>query len=193
MNIPKATSNNTIKFAKCKPSAIIPSREIGDAGLDIYVCIEPTDDNHFIVINRDSTVNLPTGIRSVIPNDYYIQIEERGSSGAMGIKYGAGVIDASYRGEWFLTATNTTNKIVIIYNANIQGIQKELDDAVNEMIKINKIDSKNEIIFWQTSKALFQGLIHKTYNEVRIEEIPDSEINNYKSKRGSGVMGSSGK
>ena len=80
-----------IYFAKVKENAVIPKREKWNAGMDIYPCF----DEEYMIIMPGETVLVPTGIASAIDDDYYIQIQERGSSGSKGIKYSAGVIDSS--------------------------------------------------------------------------------------------------
>lgn len=166
-----------IKFAKCKDNAIIPTRKYGDAGLDLYVAFD--EDKEYEIINPGETKNLPTGIKSIIHPDYYIQIEERGSSGSLGIKYSAGVIDSSYRGEWFLTVTNLSGKILFVHKPNIE-------------LPYDKYTKENTI-FWNTNKALFQGVIHSVHNEVSIDEVVISEIEKATTERGEGALGSSGK
>ena len=89
---------NDLVFAKVKPNAIIPTKEDENAGYDIYACF----DEDYMVIPPHSTKLIPTGIASALSDKYYLQVHERGSTGSKGIKYGAGVIDSSYRGENFI-------------------------------------------------------------------------------------------
>ena len=58
----------TIRFAKMKESAIIPSKRDEDAGFDIYPCFE--DD--FVIIPRNETIIIPSGICSAFDKHYYI-------------------------------------------------------------------------------------------------------------------------
>ncbi len=167
-----------IYFAKVKSEAKIPSRDVWNAGLDIYPCF----DEDYFIIPPHSTRLVPTGLASAIPVDYYIQIYERGSTGSRGIKYSAGVIDSSYRGEWFLATTNTNDKPVIISKLNLD----ELNDSVRELIE-------NAYIVYPYSKALFQGVVHSVHNELERDEISYEELKSIPSERGSGALGSSGK
>lgn len=170
--------DNTIYFARVKENAIIPSRDIWNAGMDIYACF----DEEYLIIPPHQTVLVPTGIASAVPVDYYIQIHERGSSGSKGIKYSAGVIDSSYRGEWFLAATNTNDRPVIILKLELD----ELPKAVRELIE-------KAYIVYPYKKALFQGIVHSVHNELGRKEISLDELKNIPSKRGEGKLGSSGK
>lgn len=167
-----------ISFAKIKPEAKIPSRESWNAGFDIYPCF----DGDYIIIEPHSTVLIPTGLASVIPENYYVQIQERGSSGSRGIKYSAGVIDSSYRGEWFLATTNTNSKPVIITRLDIDS----MCPGAIELIK-------RAYIIYPYDKALFQGVVHKVHNDLSIEEISIEELRATPSERGTGKLGSSGK
>lgn len=167
-----------IYFAKIKEDAIIPTREEYNAGIDIYPCF----DEDYMIIEPGETKLVPTGIASAIPVNYYIQIHERGSSGSKGIKYSAGVIDSSYRGEWFLVTTNTNNKPLLITKINIDN----LDEPIKSIIK------KGYIIY-PYEKALFQGVVHCVHNELERCEISYEDILKIPSKRGEGKLGSSGK
>ncbi|MBR6401691.1 MAG: dUTP pyrophosphatase [Firmicutes bacterium] len=171
-------TDDKIYFAKVRPDAKIPTREIWNAGVDIYPCFEQTN----MVIPPHSTVLVPTGIASAIPADYYIQIYERGSSGSKGIKYSAGVIDSSYRGEWFLAATNTNDKPVLITKLDLE----KTDEAIRELIE-------DAYIVYPYTKALFQGVVHSVHNELEREEIPYDVLKAVPSERGAGKLGSSGK
>ncbi len=167
-----------IYFAKIRKGAKIPDKEPYNAGLDIYPCF----DEDYMLIPPGGTRLVPTGIASAIPENYYIQIEERGSSGSKGIKYSAGVIDSSYRGEWFLATTNTNTKPVIISKLDMEL----LPDSVKTLIK-------ESFIIYPYEKALFQGVIHSVHNELDRREISYDELKNIPSERGSGSLGSSGK
>lgn len=167
-----------IYFAKLRPEAKIPDKTPYNAGLDIYPCF----DEDCFLIEPGKTRLVPTGIASVIPENYYIQIEERGSSGSRGIKYSAGVIDSSYRGEWFLATTNTNTKPLIISKLNLEA----LPEAVQALIE-------ESFVIYPYEKALFQGVIHCVHNEIGREEISVEALRKIPSERGEGRLGSSGK
>ena len=167
-----------IYFAKVKENAIIPTKDSWNAGFDIYPCF----DEEYIIINPNSTVLVPTGLASAIPEGYYFQIQERGSSGSKGIKYSAGVIDSSYRGEWFLATTNTNSKPVIILKKDIDEFDELSKNIINE-----------GFIVYPYQKALFQAIVHCVHNEFQTDEISFDELKNIDSQRGDGKLGSSGK
>jgi len=170
--------NDTIYFAKVKENAVIPERKHWNAGIDIYACF----DQEYIIIQPHQTVLIPTGIASIIPVDYYIQIQERGSSGNKGIKYSAGVIDSSYRGEWFMATTNINDKPVLITKIDINNLEQNIKNII-----------ESAYIIYPYGKAIFQGIVHSVHNELKNKTITYDELKNFTSERGSGKLGSSGK
>lgn len=174
----KTMEDNNIYFAKVRPNAKIPERDVWNAGIDIYPCF----DEDYMIIPPHNTVLVPTGIASAIPVDYYIQIHERGSSGSKGIKYSAGVIDSSYRGEWFLATTNTNDKPVVISKLDLSNISESAKELIEKAY-----------IVYPYTKALFQGIVHNVHNELTRKEISYEELQAIPSERGSGKLGSSGK
>lgn len=174
----KGLEENKIYFAKVRNSAVVPQKDDWNAGFDIYACF----DDDYIIIPPHSTALIPSGIASAIPEGYYIQIQERGSSGSKGIKYSAGVVDSSYRGEWFLAAANVNDKPVLITKLNLEA----MDESVRNIIE-------SGFVVYPYSKALFQGIVHCVHNELKREEISFEELKKIPSERGDGKLGSSGK
>lgn len=167
--------DNVLYFAKVRPTAIIPSRTEENAGYDIYANFDQMEDVKAMIIGPFQTVLVPTGIASAISNDWYLQVEERGSTGTKGIKKSAGVVDASYRGEIFIAVTNVNDKNLII--------TKEVD----------KVTITADAIKYPYSKAIAQLVLHRVHNEVPTEEITFEELQSISSTRGTGSVGSSGK
>lgn len=167
-------------WAKVKENAIIPTKRDEDAGYDIYANF----DENYRFIKSGETVMIPTGIASCIPVGYYMQIEERGSSGSKGMKYSAGVFDAGFRGEWNLMVTNTTDKVIVIIKHDFLEEHKELFD---DLVK------RDLMIVYPYEKAIFQAILHSTNNQVIPQEISYEELKDIPSERGTGRLGSSNK
>lgn len=160
-----------IKFAKCKEGAKIPQRVEGSIGMDVYACFE----EDYIVIEPHETKLIPTGIKSAIDPDFAIIIKERGSTGSKGIKVSAGVIDADFRGEWF----------ICIYNGNDNAI------CINKNGKTPMyVNGQN--IYYPYEKAIAQAIVVRTW-DIDVEEWTSEEIDQVPSIRGAGQLGSSGK
>ncbi|WP_099467887.1 dCTP deaminase/dUTPase family protein [Konateibacter massiliensis] len=159
-------NENDLIFSKVKPDAIIPTKKDEDAGYDIFACFE----EDYMVIPPHSTVMIPTGIASAMHPSKYIQIEERGSTGSKGIKKSAGVIDSSYRGEWFIPISNVNNVNIIIS-------------------KLSDYELLNKDIIYSYSKAIAQGIVHEVI-KMNKKEIPYEKLLAIKSERGTNCLGS---
>lgn len=195
--------NNTIKFAKVKPNAIIPSKREEDAGYDIYPCF----DEDYIVIYPHETKMIPTGIASAFSSDYVAILKERGSTGTKGIGQRCGVIDSGFRGEYFVPITNHNNKPIVMikeefkhkiidvkrlpinkfeekYGDDYLWIKESVDDYLNNIGK--------NIIEYPYEKAICQLLILPV-PKMTVEEISYEELQGINSERGNGSLGSSNK
>lgn len=168
-------SENDLIFAKVKPNAIIPSKRDEDAGMDVYACF----DDDYIYIKPHETKLIPTGIASAMNPKYYIQLEERGSTGVKGIKKSAGIIDSGFRNEWFVIISNVNDYPVIIAKDGIT-----LQDIFGE------INIKH--ILYPYSKAIAQAIVHEV-PRMNIAELTYQELLMIKSERGLGQIGSSQK
>ncbi len=165
--------NTTVKFAKVRPTAIIPTKRDEDAGFDIYADFE--DD--FIIIDPHTTTLIPTGIASACDTDYCFILKERGSTGSKGIAQRCGVIDSGYRNEWFVPITNTTNKKIAI-------VKKDADYIF--------IRNTSGYTIYPYEKAIAQALVVPV-PKVKAEELTYDELKEITSNRGMGALGSSGK
>ena len=163
--------NTTIKFAKIRPDAIIPTKRDEDAGFDIYACF----DEDYIKLDPHETKMIPTGIASACDKDYCFILKERGSTGTKGIAQRSGIIDSGYRNEIFVPITNTTNKILII--------------TKNPPSEISPYSS---VIYYPTSKAICQALIIPVPS-CNVEVVSYDELKKISSERGMGALGSSNK
>ena len=184
----------TVKFAKVKEGAIIPSKRKEDAGYDIYPCFE----QDYIKIEPHETVMIPTGIASSFSEDYVMELKERGSTGTKGIAQRCGVIDSGFRNEWQVPITNTTEQAIYIMKNNYDII--EYDGYTEYVYPHYNIQRTNGIIIrpstppiiYPYEKAICQALLLPV-PETDIEEISYEELKLIKSERGNGMLGSSGK
>ena len=168
--------HTTVKFAKVRPTAKIPTKRVEDAGYDIYADFEEP----FILINPHETVMIPTGIASACDTDYCFVLKERGSTGTKGIAQRCGIIDSGYRDEWFVPITNTTDDYIMIAKS----------DDVNTDV-FGSIPTK-KIIRYPYEKAICQALVIPVPT-VDVEEYTYEELLAIPSSRGTGALGSSGK
>lgn len=198
---------NDLVFSKVRPDAIIPTKEEENAGYDIYANFE----NEFLIIPPHQTILIPTGIASAMSDKYYLQVHERGSTGSKGIKYSAGVIDSSYRGEIFIALTNTNSIEVIISKLTLEelatkyGINNKYGTYIEYNSKygegnayiidstVNTPDTEGlTAIIYPYEKAIAQLIVHEV-PVMNQYEMPYDELLKIPSKRGTGALGSSGK
>lgn len=189
--------DNDLLFAKVRPNATIPTKDNENAGYDIYANFE----EDYIIIPPHKTKLIPTGIASAMSDKYYLQVHERGSTGSKGIKYSAGVIDSSYRGEIFIAITNTNSIEVIISKLTLEEliakygtyIKYESDYGEGNAYIVDKT-AKNRLtaIIYPYTKAIAQLIVHEV-PVMNQYEIPYEELQKIPSKRGTGALGSSGK
>ena len=161
---------NEILFAKLQNDVIIPSKEYHNAGYDVYANFKEDE----IIIKSHETKMIPTGLISAFSEDYVAVLHERGSTGSKGIGQRCGVIDSSYRGEWFVPLTNHNDKRLVI--------SKKTDKVINNI---------NEIIY-PYSKAICQALMIEV-PKLKIREVSAEFIRGISSERGEGSLGSSNK
>lgn len=162
--------NNELIFARKNKDVILPTKRQADAGYDIYAYFAEDE----ISFEPHETKLIATGLYTAMSDDFVLVLKERGSTGSIGMKVGAGIVDSNYRGEIFVAITNENNKPMII------------SKLFNTTVK------HSTIIVYPYSKAIAQALIlpvpKMTTKEVSIEQ-----LQNIQSDRGTGCIGSSGK
>ena len=194
---------NDLYFAKVNPNAIIPTKEKENAGYDIYACFN----KDFLVIPPHSTKLIPTGIASAISDKYYLGVAERGSTGKIGMKYSAGVIDSGYRGEIFIGLSNINDVPIVISKLTREELEENYgkigygetiymtEEEYEDLIYLEDYEEYDNLtcIIYPYSKAIAQLIVHEVHNEVKPKEISYEELQSIPSKRGTGSLGSSGK
>lgn len=174
--------HTTIKFAKVRPTATIPTKRLEDAGYDIYADFE----EEFIILNPHETKLIPTGIASACDTDYCFVLKERGSTGTKGIAQRSGIIDSGYRSEWFVPVTNTT--CGRLYIGNIEKA-KEFEKEIHP----DRAYLSSEFpTYYPYEKAIAQVLLLPVPT-TDVEEYTYDELKVIPSVRGTGALGSSGK
>ena len=177
-----------ITFGKLHEDVKIPSKRREDAGLDIYAYFE----EEFKIIPPHQTVIFNTGLVSHFSEDWYIKLDERGSTGTLGIGQRAGIIDSGYRGEWMVPITNTTHKCIIITKSNIKPDECEKKTKWGQYVYSLGLKNIDDIILYPYTKAICQAIVHKNYDvDVAVDTVEN--VKSVPSARGSGKLGSSGK
>ena len=165
-----------ILFCRLHEDAIIPSKTKDNAGYDVYACF----DEDYIVVQPNQCVKIKTGIASVMADRYCMILKERSSVGSLNTSLVASVIDSSYRGEWLIAISNHNDIPFVIAKSFV----------LNEQIK--EETRHKTFVRYPYEKALTQGLLVEV-PKVEVREISKQELEQYKTNRGAGGFGSSGK
>ena len=165
-------NENDLYFAKVNPNAIIPSKRDEDGGYDVYACF----DEDYMVIQPHETKLIPSGIATAFSPKWVAIIKERGSNGSKGIAQRCGVIDSGYRNEWFVPLTNTTNKTVTISKLPKEQLPLMLQEG----------------IVYPYTKGIAQFIMIEV-PKLDTHEVDFDTLKAFKSERGLGALGSSGK
>ncbi len=166
---------DTIKFAKMNDTVIIPSKREEDGCYDLYVNF---DEETFLIKSKEIE-NIPTKLKSMFHSKYRIGIRERGSNTKSKLLVVAGQIDSNYRGEWFLSLYNSTDVDIII------------DKSV---VEVTKTYENGKLINLRVPyKKAFAQFAVEEIPIVEIKEVSEEEIDNNKTNRNLGKIGSTGK
>lgn len=168
-------SNLTIYWDLLEQRAKMPTKRDEDAGFDIY-----TIENE-AVLKPGETKFFSTGLRSAFPKNYWVEIKERGSTGAVGLSVRSGVIDSGYRGEWKIMLTNV-NKYPVEFSYDVDKVT-----YVYGKIFKNKIKK----VIYPLSKAIAQAVVIPLPNiQCKWDK---AMVDGTKSDRGQTGWGASGK
>lgn len=155
--------------------AIMPTKRKEDAGFDIY-----TIENEAI-LKPGETKFFSTGLRSAFPGNYWIEIKERGSTGAVGLSVRSGVIDSGYRGEWKIMLTNVNN-YPVEFSYNVDKVTYVYGKIFKKRIKK---------VIYPLTKAIAQAVVIPLPNiECKWDR---AMVDGTKSDRGQTGWGASGK
>lgn len=99
-----------MKFIKCR-EVKSPARGTPEsAGLDFFIPQNEYDES--IVIRPGESVNIPSGIKMIIPKGKAGIFFNKSGVGVKGVIVGACVVDSDYRGEVHLNVHNVSNEEV---------------------------------------------------------------------------------
>ena len=130
----------TVKMTKAKPNAKLPTWEsVNSAGADLYACL--SDEQMPVVqINPGETVMISVGIKTEFAPGHVALIHARsGLASKKGLAPAnkVGVIDADYRGEWFVALHNHSNDIQIVEDGDriAQVLFQEIEHPTFEEVE----------------------------------------------------------
>lgn len=110
-NVDDSNDDDSVEILwACKDGVETPHKNEEDLGYDVKAHF---DDDQW-VIPPHTTSLIPTGLYAAVPVRWGLIAKEKGSTGAIGMKCGAGVIDSGYRDEIFIAITNENDSFLII-------------------------------------------------------------------------------
>lgn len=173
--IDSKNNNLIIYWDLINDKAIMPTKREEDAGFDLYTTEANT------ILKPGETKFFSTGLRSAFPKEFWIEIKERGSTGAVGLSVRSGVIDSGYRGEWKIMLTNVNNYPV------------EFSYSVDKVTYIYSKIFKKKVkkVIYPLKKAIAQAVvIPLPYIECKQDR---EAVDSTNSDRGQSGWGASGK
>ena len=150
----------------------VPTKRPEDMGFDVKSHFEEDE----FVFKPHETRLVPTGLYSAVPSSYGLIAKEKGSTGSLGMKLGAGVIDSGYRGEIFIAITND-NPIPLVITK---------DETVKKAVVTE------EKILYPYKKGIAQLVVVANPN-VLVKQVSVDELKAIPSQRGEGKLGSTDK
>lgn len=188
--------NCLVRWHKCNPKAIIPTKTNAAAGFDIYT-IEKN-----VVLEPHSQHLFSTGLQVAIEEGYWLAVWDRGSTGSKGLHVHCGVVDNDYRGEIFVCIKNDNSYPVKFTDDEEPGVHShketittgpEPHNGVQLSVAIIKEVDVIDYFVYPTSKAIAQ-LIPMVQPFISDGEATEEEWEALRNtKRGEGKLGSSGK
>lgn len=129
-----------INIKKLNEKAIIPTQShVGDAGYDLYACIEES-----VTIGAGKTVKIPTGLSIAIPQGYFGGVFARsGLATKQGLRPAncVGICDEPYRGEYIVALHNDSDEDRIV-SPNDRIAQLIVMPFLN--VEFNEVDELND-------------------------------------------------
>ena len=161
----------------CEDGVETPHKNEEDLGYDVKAHFD-TDQ---WVIPPHTTSLIPTGLYAAVPVRWGLIAKEKGSTGAIGMKCGAGVIDSGYRDEIFIAITNENDSFLIITK------DPEVKKVTHGSYKFVECDC--DAIYYPYKKGIAQLLLVPNPKS-KGKKISIEELKAIPSIRGEGKLGS---
>ena len=169
----------------CEEGVKPPTKNEEDMGFDVKAHF----DEYEMVFKPHETKLVPTGLYAAVPTLWGLLAREKGSTGAIGMKCGAGVVDSGYRGEIFIAITNENDcELIITKNPDVK---KAMRVPKNGRVVFDWDDKpvQEEVIFYPYKKGICQLLV-KFNPKVNTKVVSIEELKAIPSIRGEGKLGS---
>ena len=172
--------NNPVEVIwACKEGVEPPHKNEEDMGFDVRAHFEEDE----FVFKPHETRLVPTGLYACVPTLWGLLAREKGSTGAIGMKCGAGVIDSGYRGEIFIAITNENDVPLVITK------DPEVKKADRRFVTNWETGETRSEIVYPYAKGICQLLV-KFNPKVNVRVVSVDELQSMPSLRGDGKLGS---
>ena len=177
-NVTDSNEDDTVEILwACEDGVETPYKNEEDLGYDVKAHFD-TDQ---WVIPPHTTSLIPTGLYAAVPVRWGLIAKEKGSTGTIGMKCGAGVIDSGYRDEIFIAITNENDSYLIITK------DPEVKKATHG--SYNSIECSCDAIYYPYKKGIAQLLLVPNPKS-KGKKISIEELKAIPSIRGEGKLGS---
>jgi dUTP pyrophosphatase len=158
------------KIAPLRDSSIVPSKELGNSGYDVY-----TTQEEDVMILPNERHQFLSGLAMEITPEWGIFFWEKGGFGDKNLSMRAGLTDSNYRGELFILVSNL-NPFPVIYT--------------RDPGKYKSFSWKHQVMIVDMNKAITQIVLLPTpHVEPTVCKPEELSVTN----RGTGSKGSTGK
>lgn len=171
-----------VKWA-AKEGVEVPTKSEEDLGFDVKAHFDEDE----MVFKPFETKLVPTGLYTAVDSNWGLIAKEKGSTGKLAMRCGAGVIDSGYRGEIFIALTNDNPHYLVITKDYIT--QPTMGKIVEQHPSNPNLAEEKEAMFYPYSKGICQLIVVRN-PRVKSTVISIEELQQIPSKRGTGKLGS---
>ena len=197
-NVTDSNDDDSVEILwACEDGVETPHKNEEDLGYDVKAHFDADQ----WVIPPHTTSLIPTGLYAAVPVRWGLIAKEKGSTGAIGMKCGAGVIDSGYRDEIFIAITNENDSYLII--TKDPEVKKVTHGTYNSYLIItkdpevkkvthenyNSIECSCDAIYYPYKKGIAQLLLVPNPKS-KGKKISIEELKAIPSIRGEGKLGS---
>ena len=166
-----------------KEGVEVPTKSEEDLGFDVKAHFDEDE----MVFKPFETKLVPTGLYTAVDANWGLIAKEKGSTGKLGMRCGAGVIDSGYRGEIFIALTNDNPHYLVITKDHIT--KPVMGKIVEQHPSNPNLSEEKEAMFYPYSKGICQLIVVRN-PRIKSTVISIEELQQIPSKRGTGKLGS---
>lgn len=167
-----------------KDGVDVPTKSEEDLGFDVKAHFDEDE----MVFKPFETKLVPTGLYTAVDSNWGLIAKEKGSTGKLAMRCGAGVIDSGYRGEIFIALTND-NPHYLVITKDYELTQPTMGKIVEHHPSNPNLAVEKEAMFYPYGKGICQLIVVRN-PRVKSNVLSIEELQQIPSKRGTGKLGS---